>query len=155
MIGRAVPHPEWRRIVERLHTEDYGTQYSHEQLAAIAGLVYPSTRYFRQIARARRELLREWEREIETVPRVGYRLVQPSEFHGRHRREVRLAGRRFGIAQDILVAAPQRLLSDAENRRNADALAKLGRLESNRRGYLKQTAPALPPPRPDVPKMFK
>lgn len=155
VIGRVSPHPEWRIIVEHLRHAPYGTEVPHAEMEQITGLRVGSYSYYRQVVRARRELLREWQRELETVPRNGYRLVSPSEFHGRARRQVRLAGYRLRQGKDVLVAAPQHLLSDDENRRNADMLTKVGRLESLRLGVLRDTRPSLPaPPAPDVPKML-
>ena len=153
VIGEAVPHPEWRLIVKHLQESPYGVLVTHDDLEAVTGLRVGDRNYHRQVSRARETLL-EYQRELETVPGCGYRLVQPDEFHGRARREGRLAGRRVRRAQRVLVAAPQELLSDDQNRRNADALAKFGALELMRRDVLRDTRPSLPFVRPDVPKLI-
>lgn len=154
MIGHTQHHPEWRVIVEALCRREYGDIVSHEEMERIGSLHYPSHRYFSQVAKARKALLKDWQREIETLPKIGYRLVNPDEFHRRSRREVSLAGRKIRRGVQILVAAPQDRLSTADNARNADSLAKLGALESHRRKVMIGTRPSLPaPPRHHVPKM--
>lgn len=154
-IGQTSPHPEWRILVEHLRHADYGTEISHDEVSDLIGLSVGDIRYHRHVGRARIELRHDFQRELETVNGKGYRLVLPHEFHGRARRELRLAGKRLRASKDVLVAAPQHLLTDEQNRRNADALAKVGRVESMRLGAMRDTRPTLPaPPRPDVPKMI-
>lgn len=153
MVGNINPHPEWRIIAQQLSTRAYGDVVTHSEIGAMSGLTHPSHRYFAQVGKARRALLREWDRELESVPGVGYRLVMPSEFIDRSRRELGFAGRRLRLGAQILVAAPQSLLTDAENARNANALAKIGAIESHRRNVMKDTRAAMPMKR-DVPKML-
>jgi hypothetical protein len=152
--GSVSPHPEWRIVVEMLSGRDYNTEISHTELSDATGLRHGSSRYFSQIRKARRVLLADWQRELESMPGLGYRLVTPSEFGGRARREIVISGRRIRTAKSILVAAPQHLLSDHDNAKNADALSKFGALEAHRLSALKSTRPSLPPPRADVPKML-
>jgi hypothetical protein len=155
MIGQTRRHPEWRLLVEALSAREYGAFVPHEEIASVLQLAYPSPRYFGQVSRARRTLRREWRRELLAEPGEGYRLIEPVEFHGQSRRQVSFAGRRLRVGMEILIAAPQEKLTDADNARNADALAKLGALETQRRRVIRQTRPSLPPPKTDVPKMLK
>ena len=150
------PHPEWRLLVAALSTRSYGTLVTHDEVMQLTGLLYPSPRYFAQVSKARKALLKDWEREIETAPRLGYRLVLPGEFHGRSRRELGFAGRRLRLSARILMAAPQTLLSPEQNMRNANALAKIGGLELQRRKVALATRPSAElPARQDVPKMVR
>lgn len=154
-MSQTHPHPEWRIIVDLLHAAEYGAQFSHAQIAAATGLPMQSLRYFQQVRRARRALLEDWRRWLEPVKAVGYRLVEPTEFHGSSRRQVILGGRRIRQAARILVAAPSELLSDGDNRKNADALAKIGALESQRRKVMAETRPSLPAAKmADQPKLL-
>jgi hypothetical protein len=154
-VGSAKPHPEWRLIVEALALRDYGTIVTHEDIMQFTALRYPSPRYFAQVSRARRELLRDWERELASEPKVGYRLVLPGEFHGRGRRELIFAGRRLNLSALIHNAAPQALLSVEDNARNANALAKLGALKVQYRKAVQDTRPTAAIKTRDMPKMVK
>jgi hypothetical protein len=150
----AKPHPEWRLLVAALSTREYGALVTHDEVMQLTGLRYPSPRYFAQMSKARKALLKDWEREVESAPRLGYRLVLPGEFHRRSRRELGFAGRRLRLSAQILVAAPQALLSSEQNMRNANALAKIGGLELQRRKVSHATRPSAElPARHDVPKM--
>lgn len=154
MSGQVMRHPEWRLIVDALSARDYGTEITHAEMSAITGLAYPSVRYFQQVTKAKRRLLSEWSREMETLSGQGYRLVKPDEFHARARRQVVFAGRRLRRGASVLVAAPQHLLTDEQNSRNANALAKIGALEAQRKRVIAETRPVLPPARHDTPKLL-
>jgi hypothetical protein len=154
VIDQLHPHPEWRIITDALSTRDYGTIITHAEVSTLTRLRYPSPRYFAQVGKARRALIADWQRELQSMPGIGYRLVNPEEFHGRSRRELRLAGPHLRLSAKILIAAPQARLSDADNARNANALAKIGALEAQRRKVATETRPSLPPPRISTPKML-
>lgn len=155
-MSRVSPHPEWRMIVDALKARDYGTEILHAEMAAIAGLPAQTPRYFSQVRRARMKLLLEHQRWLAAERTTGYRLVEPSAFHGQGRRQVKLAARRLRIGAAIHGHAPQHLLTDAENKANADALAKIGSLHTQVQKVLKQTRPAaLPAAKPDTPKLLK
>lgn len=154
IIGTVSPHPEWRVVVDALKGRDYGAVVSHEEIANLTGLPAQSRRYFSQMKRAKRGLL-EWQRELESLPRQGYRLVMPYEFHTRGRRRIRLAGHQIREGVRTAASAPSHLLSDQENARLADLQAKLGSLESQHRQLLRSTFTALPAPKVDEPKMLK
>lgn len=150
------PHPEWRVIVGLIQTREYGESIPHAEIAAATGLSYGTQRYFQQVQRARRVLLTEWRKELETLKGTGYRLVNPDEFNGRFRRQLRLAGRPIRQGLRVLVAAPAERLTDAQNAQNSDALAKMGALESLRKRTAAETRPSLPPHRPaDTPRLLQ
>lgn len=154
-MNTARPHPEWRLIVDYLAQKPYGEVVTHVEIAAASDLVPQSGKYFSQMKTARKHLLLDWSRELETRAGQGYRLVEPIEFKRRVRRQITIAGRHDRRAIAIAVSAPSRLLSDAENARLADLAAKLGAREAGRRSLMATTRPSLPPPpRADVPKML-
>jgi hypothetical protein len=156
MIGLTKQHPEWRLIIEALKERPYGSSISHAELAAVADLQPQTRRYFSQVNRARKTLLDEWQRELETVQGAGYRLVEPSEFFGRVRRGIRLIGRRARATMRVAAAAPSHLLTDQENAKMADVQSKLGSLESQRRRLFSSTRPSLPlATQADVPKLLQ
>ncbi len=156
VIGKTSPHPEWRIIVERLSVMDYDTLVTHAAIAEMTGLHYPSPRYFQQVRRARGRLVDDYAREIAAVFGQGYRIVTPEVMvGGRARREGIRGLRHWRMEARLRRGAPQQLLSDEHNRRNADALAKLGGLLAHAGEYRRETRPsALPPPQKDVPKML-
>ena len=151
----AQPYPEWRVIVNALKDREYGTTLMHQEIAALAQLVPRSPRYFQQMQRAKRELLKEWRRELETVPREGYRLIQPDEWHQRMRRGFRLIGYRSRQVLRLGVAAPLTEMSNDQRARVADAFSKAGAVETQRRRITLSTRPSLPMPKADVPKMLR
>jgi hypothetical protein len=154
MFAAVRPHPEWRVLVAALKDCPSGLFLPHDELATIVGLPAQTQRYYDQIGRARRTLLREWQRWLASEAPKGYRLVEPKEFHGCGRRQVRLAGRRLGVSLAIHGHAPQHLLTAAENLANTNALAKVGALATQLRRVQRETHPGLPA-RPDMPKLLK
>jgi hypothetical protein len=143
MFAAVRPHPEWRVLVAALKDCPYGLFLPHDELATIVGLPAQTQRYYDQIGRARRTLLREWQRWLASEAPKGY-----------GRRQVRLAGRRLGVSLAIHGHAPQHLLTAAENLANTNALAKVGALATQLRRVQRETHPGLPA-RPDMPKLLK
>lgn len=158
MEGRRVSvklHPEWRLVVEALSVRDYGTLVSHAELAMLTGLTYGTRLYYAQVNRARRTLLADWQRELEAVQKVGYRLVEPTEFLRRSRGYVSRSGKWLRRGVKTLASAPAHLLSDEQNTKNADTLAKIGAIESLRKRVMSETRPVLPPSdKPDNPRLL-
>jgi len=147
--------PEWRTMVDFITaTYSYGDRIAHAALGASCDLDPASPVYYQAVARSRRALLVDHRIVLQNDRGVGYVLTEPSGFFAVACHHATKAGRRIRLAITTLIAAPQELLSDGENRRNADAAAKLGALETNRRRTLTEVKKLPTTPPPDVPKML-
>jgi hypothetical protein len=156
MIGRVKQHPEWKEIVSLLCDYEYGSTIRHEDIEAISGLsrARDHHRYFNQIKKAKKHLLRDYGRKLRAIPDKGYELVNPNEFVKESRREVIRGTRRIREAGDTLAYVPQERLSPVENRMVADAASKTGMLLAFATGTLAKTKPSLLAKRADVPKLI-
>lgn len=92
-IGRTVPHPEWRLLVERLRELEYGGIVEHAELAQLSGLRYGTARYYQQTRQALKVLSRDYEVLIVNVPQVGYKRLEPV-MHGKRAKELFNQGRK-------------------------------------------------------------
>lgn len=67
-------------LAERINEMNYGDFISHEQIASVIEEVYGSNKYTSTIAKARKILLKKYNKAIECVIGDGYRIVSPGDF---------------------------------------------------------------------------
>ena len=67
-------------LAEKLNEMNYGDVITHKQIAALIKEKYKSNKYTSTIAKARKILLKKYNRAIENIPGDGYRLVNPDDF---------------------------------------------------------------------------
>lgn len=67
-------------LVEELSKMNYGDFISHEQIALMIEEEYPSNKYTSTIAKAKKILLKKYNKTIENIPGDGYRIVAPDDF---------------------------------------------------------------------------
>lgn len=67
-------------LAEKLNEMNYGDFISHEQIASLIEEDYPSNKYTSTIAKAKKILLKKYNRTIENIVGDGYRLVNPDDF---------------------------------------------------------------------------
>lgn len=155
--------PLWRALVDHIvEHHSYGASISDLEIDQVTqgrfatrendGFVDRDFRRF--MSRVRRKLLRESGFVIVAVDNDGYRLIKPEEYGAHARQRVRQAARELRLSVEVLEEAPQALLSDEQNLRNADSLAKFGRTEMALRAALRATRPSLPPSKLETPKML-
>lgn len=144
-IGHTVPHPEWRLLVERLRALAYGELVLHDELAALSGLTYGTPRYYGHMKQATKVLLREHEVVVVSVPRVGYKRLEPQQ-HGREaRRYVRLGTRRIRRGGQVARVTDVSQLSEDQKRELEHAMV-LMRALSQQMGQLYRSMKGVLPP---------
>ncbi len=67
-------------LAEKINELNYGDFISHEQIALVIEEDYPSNKYSSTIAKARKILLKEYNKSLECVIGDGYRLTSPDDF---------------------------------------------------------------------------
>ena len=67
-------------LAEKLNELNYGDFISHDQIASVIEEDYGSNKYSSVIAKARKILLKKYNKAIENIPGDGYRVVAPDDF---------------------------------------------------------------------------
>ncbi len=67
-------------LAEKLSEMNYGDIITHQQIAILIEEDYPSNKYTSTIAKARKILLKKYNKTIENIPGDGYRVVNPDDF---------------------------------------------------------------------------
>ena len=128
-IGHVEKSPEWRILVDRFLTLEYGELVPHEELAGLIGIPVATTRYYHHTAMAMHVLLREHDRVVTCVPKQGYKRLEPG-LHGREtRRYVRLGKKRIARGKKVVRATPFELLSEDQRKALEHAMLEMRALE--------------------------
>lgn len=67
-------------LAERINELSYGDFISHEQIASVIEESYGSNKYASTIAKAKKLLLKKYNKAIECVIGDGYRVINPGDF---------------------------------------------------------------------------
>lgn len=67
-------------LAEKLDEMNYGDVITHQQISAVIRTDYPSNKYTSTIAKAKKILLKKYNKAIENIPSDGYRVVAPDDF---------------------------------------------------------------------------
>lgn len=67
-------------LAEKINEMNYGDFITHQQIAAVIKTEYPSNAYSSVIAKARKILLKKYNKAIENIPGDGYRITSPDDF---------------------------------------------------------------------------
>lgn len=146
-IGHTVLHPEWRLLVERLRQLKYGELVLHDEIVRVAGLIYGTHAYYQQMRQAIKVLLREHEIVVVSVPKLGYKRLEPQQ-HGREvRRYVRLGTRRIKRGGKVARATDFTLLSEDQKRELENSMRALTLLNQTMGKLYRSMKGVLPPVR--------
>jgi hypothetical protein len=145
VIGETSRHPEWRVIVELFREATWGDLVAHGTIAAATGLRAETMPYYRHVAQARRTLLRDHDIEVESVPKVGYRRVEPERYGERARRDTRLGRRRISRGARVVKAAPVHLLTAEQVQELEHTMRLLAALRAQADRVIKSMRNVLPP----------
>lgn len=116
MIGQTQKYPEWRVIVDLFRLAEYGDIITHETIAGMAQLQPATASYYRHMRQACRVLLREHDIEVESLPKKGYKRVEPGRYGERARRDTRIGSRRIRHGACVVKAAPVHLLTPEQSK---------------------------------------
>ena len=67
-------------LAQKINELGYGNFISHEQIASMIEELYPSSRYSTEIAKAKKILLKKYNKTLENVVGDGYRVINPDDF---------------------------------------------------------------------------
>lgn len=145
MIGQTVPHPEWRLLVDRLRQLDYGELIPHHEIVTLSGLVYGTQPYYQQMRQAIKVLLREHEMVVVSVPKVGYKRLEPQKHGQEVRRYVRLGARRIKRGSRVGQVTDMALLAEDQKREWEKAMRLVTLLKQQMGQVYRSMKGVLPP----------
>lgn len=67
-------------LAEKINELNYGDVITHQQIASIIEEDYPSNRYASTITKAKKLLLKKYNKTLENITGDGYRLTRPDDF---------------------------------------------------------------------------
>lgn len=67
-------------LAEKIDELNYGDFISHEQISTVIEEPYGSNKYASTIAKAKKVLLKKYNKAIENIPGDGYRITNPDDF---------------------------------------------------------------------------
>lgn len=93
-------------LAENLNELSYGDFISHEQIASVIEETYGTNKYASTISKAKKILLKKYNKAIECVIGDGYRLVSPDNFVQQSLKHYKRGFTEIGKAHDTLEYAP-------------------------------------------------
>lgn len=98
-------------LAERINELNYGDFISHEQIATLIEEPYRTNKYGSTIAKAKKLLLKKYNKAIENIIGDGYRVVSPDDFVGQSLKHYRNGFRQMQKGHNILEYAPTKDMS--------------------------------------------
>jgi len=93
-------------LAEKLKGMNYGDFISHEQIATIIEEPYGSNKYASTISKAKKVLLKKYNKAIENIPGDGYRVVAPDDFVHQSLKHYKRGFNEKGKGYEVLEYAP-------------------------------------------------
>ncbi len=101
-------------LAERINELNYGDFISHEQIASVIEEAYGSNKYTSTIAKARKILLKKYNKAIECVISDGYRVINPGDFVQQSLKHYKRGFNEMKKGYDTLEYAPTKDMSREE-----------------------------------------
>lgn len=144
-VGHVEKSPEWRILVDEFMRLDYGDVIRHDALCALTGLVWGTQKYYQQTSMAMRVLLRDHERVVVCVPKVGYKRLEP-ERHGQEtRRYLRLGTKRIKKGGKVARVTPFERLTPEQGKELEHSMVLLRALNVQMQSLYRSMRNVLPP----------
>lgn len=93
-------------LAEKLNELSYGDFISHEQIATIIEEPYGSNKYASTISKAKKVLLKKYNKTLECIIGDGYRLVNPDDFVQQSLKHYKRGFNEMGKGYEVLEYAP-------------------------------------------------
>lgn len=93
-------------LAERLNKLKYGDFISHDGISSMIEEAYPSNKYTSTIAKARKILLKKYNKTLECIIGDGYRLVKPDDFVQQSLKHYKRGFNEMGKGYEVLGYAP-------------------------------------------------
>lgn len=101
-------------LAERINELNYGDVLTHKQIASLIEEDYPSNKYTSTIAKAKKLLLKKYNKTLECVIGDGYKIVRPGDFVQQSLKHYKRGFNEMGKGYDILEHAPIKDMSKEE-----------------------------------------
>lgn len=101
-------------LAEKLSELAYGDFISHEQIATLIEEPYGTNKYGSTIAKAKKLLLKKYNKAIENIPGDGYRLTKPGDFVQQSLKHYKRGFNEMQRGYDTLEHAPTKDMSKEE-----------------------------------------
>lgn len=98
-------------LAEKLNELSYGDFISHEQIATIIEEPYGSNKYTGTISKAKKVLLKKYNKTLECIIGDGYRLVNPGDFVQQSLKHYKRGFNEMGKGYEVLEYAPTKDMS--------------------------------------------
>ena len=93
-------------LIEAIMSLNYGDVVTHKIIADIIEEPYPSTKYNSIVQKAKKSLLKDYNRCIEAIFGEGYRVVQPDDFVNHSLKHYKKGFKAIQKGSDTLTYAP-------------------------------------------------
>lgn len=93
-------------LAEKINELNYGDVITHQQIASIIEEEYPSNKYSSTIAKAKKLLLKKFNKTLECIIGDGYRLVNPGDFVQQSLKHYKRGFNEMGKGYEVLEHAP-------------------------------------------------
>lgn len=101
-------------LAEKINELNYGDVITHQQIASIIEEDYPSNRYASTIAKAKKLLLKKYNKTLENITGDGYRLTSPGDFVQQSLKHYKRGFTEMQKGYDTLTYAPTKDMSKEE-----------------------------------------
>jgi hypothetical protein len=127
-MGEVVPYPEWRDLLEKTKETHYGKVIAHEEIEKITGLQRDTGRWKTTICRWKTKMRRDFNRVVVSVPKIGYRVIEPKDHLLLCRKIVRHGVKRIALGREIIVHVDRMALSVEMLREVDNHIHRLGQI---------------------------
>lgn len=115
-------------LAEMIASLNYGDVVSHRQISTLICEKHPSPKYFSTVGKAKKILLKEYNKVIESINGDGYRVVNPDDFVEKSLKYYKRGFNSMKKGNDILVNSPTKDMTPegrAAHRRVSDRVVVL------------------------------
>lgn len=98
-------------LAEKMNELNYGDVITHQQIVSIIEEDYPSNKYTSTITKAKKILLKKYNKTIENIHGDGYRVVNPDDFVGQSLKHYKRGFNEMGKGYEVLEYAPTKDMS--------------------------------------------
>lgn len=109
--------PRWKELVDKARGWDYGTIYSHEEIAEIMQIEPYTAKYYAHVSTANRHLLFAGKR-LKNISSKGYQVLNPDDYTSESARKVDQAKNKVKQALSITAYAPVEFMSEEGKKRH-------------------------------------
>lgn len=93
-------------LAEKINELNYGDVITHQQISSLIEEDYPSNKYTSTISKAKKILLKKYNKTLECIIGDGYRLTSPDDFVQQSLKHYKRGFTEMGKAHDTLEYAP-------------------------------------------------